>query len=130
MKAPPRGSQRRTGILILLLLLALLTLGTYVLLETHSPTESIMEELLLLIIGDTEYARGYSQSKFEQVTIGMCAEDVRSLLGDPLPHGNHGGSTSTCWIYTQSPTDTHYRRRWIRLEDGVVTQIDAFLYFD
>ncbi len=85
--------------------------------------------LCLMACTDTEYAPGYSEHAWESVRVGDSERAVTSKLGTPLDVRDLGGGTEG-WLYTRSPSSTHYHYREIHLRAGVVTKVDAHFYFD
>jgi hypothetical protein len=43
-----------------------------------------------LFMTDTAWAEGYSERKFSKIKMGMNREEVRSIMGKPIPHGRSG----------------------------------------
>jgi hypothetical protein len=74
--------------------------------------------LFALVWGDTaKYAAGYSDRAFRAVRIGMDANEVRSILGEPLEQADVSDVTPThsvTWLHSVSPTKGNYRIRSIR----------------
>ena len=87
---------------------------------------------------DTIYAAGYGDAAFRRVRVGMTADTVLSILGDPLrtrtdPYAlrSRAGETSDeCWAYTKTPGDTHYRQRLICFSDGIVSTKESSYWVD
>lgn len=92
----------------------------------------------LTLTEDTVYAAGYSDSAFRQVKIGMTADAVVSILGDPLrfrsdPYAlrvRAGRTSGECWAYTLTPGNTHYRQRLICFSNGIVSAKESSLWVD
>jgi hypothetical protein len=82
---------------------------------------------------DTVYAPGYSDTAFRKIHAGMPESEVKALLGAPIslyPAYQNTGQDWTTWCYSDSPGDTHYRIRAIRMKDGVVIGKHAEFYVD
>jgi outer membrane protein assembly factor BamE (lipoprotein component of BamABCDE complex) len=78
---------------------------------------------------DTEYAPGYSDSKFLQVKPGMTDSEVPRLLGAPLNCStNTDGSIYMRW--SQSPGSNNYRHRSVSLKNGKVEYKYSEFYLD
>jgi hypothetical protein len=88
-------------------------------------------EVFLCVFGDdTEYARGYSDDKFRAIMLGDPLDRVLLQLGDPLEAVDDMEGKSRVLFYTRSPRSTHYRRRALRITNGVVEKVIAGLYVD
>ncbi len=84
--------------------------------------------LTVLLGEDTEYAAGYSDTRWRQVRPGMTRSEVRALLGEPLSQWPISGGTGERW--TRSPGDTHYRCRVVIYDGDLVTRKHAEFYVD
>ncbi len=72
---------------------------------------------------DTQYAPGFSDSRFLGVEPGQSTADVKGALGEPLSRvTDDDGET---WHFSRSPTDTHFRNRVVHFRNGVVTEAFA-----
>jgi len=94
--------------------------------------------LLEILIGRTEYAPGYRESKFRRVSTGMTEDQVVGILGRPLrilPSKSPGEVT---WFYTSPKVwdrdrigaDCCYTERVLFLREGVVTSKDHGFFID
>ena len=90
---------------------------------------TLADSLYSVVLGwatDTEWAKDYSERKFAKVNIGMTREEVRKIMGEPIPQSN-----SDYWAHTWSPSSTHYHLRGIMFSpSGHVTEIVRGFYFD
>jgi hypothetical protein len=82
---------------------------------------------------DTVYARGYSDSGFRRVRIGMTDHQVETLIGPPLtawpiPNSPSGADTGERWSF--SPGDTHFRCRVLLFRNHRVVVKHAEFYVD
>jgi hypothetical protein len=83
----------------------------------------------LLLKEDTEYAAGYTDTKWRSIRIGMTEADVRAILGEPLQvWQNRGESVGMRW--SRSPGDTNYRCRVILLENDRLVERHAEFHLD
>jgi len=108
---------------------ALVIVAGIVSLETISPTESAVEEIWLLLGGDTEYAAGFSHEAFGQIKVGDSEALVYDLVGDPLRTDIYEDGSICLW-YSNSPAEGLHRRREILLKDGAVIKVFSELFFD
>jgi hypothetical protein len=93
------------------------------------PIEGLVDTVLSLAVDeDTQWAPKYSDSAFRTVRLGMKRAEVHSLLGPPLLTWSHDGKRIEEW--TRSPSDAHYRRRYIVFESDAAVEINATVYFD
>ena len=83
----------------------------------------------------TKYAPGYSEAKFRQIRVGMGADEVRKLIGEPLKivpipvWGRQGSLTS--WEYSIDDRgalmDLGWQLRRVNLTNNIVEErIEAF----
>jgi outer membrane protein assembly factor BamE (lipoprotein component of BamABCDE complex) len=94
------------------------------------PIEGLVDNALSLAIEeDTEWAPKYSDSGFRRVRLGMSRAEVHTLLGPPLESWTRDDKRFY-EEWTRSPSDTHYRRRYIVFENGTVVEVRAMVYFD
>jgi outer membrane protein assembly factor BamE (lipoprotein component of BamABCDE complex) len=107
----------------------LVIVGLFVVLESLSPTESSMDEVILLVSGDTEYAEDFTEEAFARIQLGDTESHVRELLGEPIRSDSYDDGSSYLW-YSRSPSSTHYRQRHFQIKNGLVAEIIADLYFD
>ena len=85
----------------------------------------------LLFEEDTRYAPGYSEAGFYKIKHGMTEAEVKRLLGEPLMVDPPDSRRNyTYWRYSESPKDTHYRQRFIRFQNGIVTERISEFYVD
>ena len=52
----------------------------------------------------TEYAKGFSRSKFAKVKTGASADDVARSLGEPLGRSTASDKKLEYWFYSRSPS--------------------------
>ena len=79
----------------------------------------------------TAYAPGYSEKNFSKIKIGMSADRVVGLIGNPVP--GPGGSGN--WNYShpgRSPIlCIHWNERGLLMSNGVVVQIfRSYSYYE
>ena len=86
--------------------------------------------LALCLITDTEYAKGYTNSRFRQISVGDTKEKVLALLGEPLIKVPQRPRSNERWMYSRSPSSTHYLYRELRFSDGVVVEKRHYFYVD
>src|SRR4051794_22113378 len=76
---------------------------------------------------DTQYAPGFSESAFSQVTTGMTAQAVRQLLGSPLNVQSWKDGREV-WAYTLDGKckwgDWAWLGRTVKFRNGAVTVIE------
>ena len=85
----------------------------------------------------TRYSDHYSEERFAQIGIGDGLERVLSLVGQPLRiwktpivARNNRIVDSDVFIYSDSPIDSSYERRWVCFgPDRKVVEI-AFSHYD
>jgi hypothetical protein len=87
----------------------------------------------VLLKEDTVYARGYSDSGFRRVRLGMTDHEVEKLVGRPLtvwptPESPSGADTGARWSF--SPGDTHFRCRALLFKNHRVIEKHAEFYVD
>ena len=94
----------------------------------------------------TVYAKGYSESKFRLLRVGMTARQVEDTLGAPLERGhwmNAGdtpvgrrltvaeGTLTDTWYYTAAGKEGgNYWRREVWFRHGVVHHLNGTYYLD
>src|SRR5688572_22794336 len=74
---------------------------------------------------DTQFAAGFSEAAFSEITVGMSAEMVSKKLGEPLRrHFNSGKET---WCYTLDGKcrwgDWAWLCREVTIQDGFVKEV-------
>ena len=83
---------------------------------------------------DTEYAPGYSDSRFLLIQPGMSRDLVHQILGEPFESWPSDEWSRSRWDFTESwarsPTDTHRFLRQIRFRDSRVVEIVSEFYID
>ena len=77
---------------------------------------------------DTVYAPGYSDAAFRKVTVGMSQAEVLALLGPPLNEWESCDNMAMGW--SKSLEDSHYRKRTVFFQNGVVTKRLSEFYVD
>ncbi len=72
----------------------------------------------------TVYAVGYDEFKFQRLRLGMTRTEVEAALGPPLEKVPALADVPELWFYSlgESSLDDYWRR-WVRFENGKVTQI-------
>jgi len=97
--------------------------------------EDILKAMVSAIDGDfTLYAKGYSESRFRTVRIGMTTRQVKNLLGAPLNWDTPETSEASgegIWCYTRpGKSPGSYWVRHIAFRNGVVDDINMHFYMD
>jgi hypothetical protein len=87
---------------------------------------------------DTVYAKGYSESRFLSLRVGMTKRQVETAMGMPpirkdftsfsSPSTWVDGGDVQVWQYSESPSDGDYERRWVFFRNGMVDRIDCRFY--
>ena len=69
----------------------------------------VVGAVALLSVGcdESTYSPGYSESAFDQIEIGMSAEEVEALLGEPL--SRQGSVPADVWLFGASGSSTSGR---------------------
>jgi outer membrane protein assembly factor BamE (lipoprotein component of BamABCDE complex) len=120
---------KRNSLLPYVTLIALLLLGL-VLLHLQS-LDGLHGRLLESAFGaDTEYTKGYTDAAFAKVRAGQTKQEVIDALGEPFTKSPSHISGKERWMYSRSPTSTHYRYREVQLVDGVVVEKRNHFYID
>jgi hypothetical protein len=96
------------------------------------------EILGLIFKTDTKYSDLYSDKKFNKIKIGMSEHDVLEIIGTPItkwkPYLNNENyidkSNYEGFVYSESPSSTHYRLRQINFNNGKVAEIISYFYVD
>lgn len=73
----------------------------------------------------TVYSEGYSEDHFRRIRVGMTANEVLSLMGEPIQvvPPNQWQSYET-WKYTdQRDYTANFNRRWVFMDRGKVVQV-------
>lgn len=91
----------------------------------------------LILQPDTNYSSGYTDEKFESISIGMTEKQVLDILGEPLtrwrPYRNTKFQDKEHFVglqYSESPGSRHYNLRQIYLYNGKVAEIKSYFYID
>jgi hypothetical protein len=91
----------------------------------------------LILQPDTNYSSGYTDEKFESISIGMTEKQVLDILGEPLtrwrPYRNTKFQDKEHFVglqYSESPGSGHYNLRQIYLDNGKVAEIKSYFYID
>ena len=80
---------------------------------------------------DTRYSERYSDAAFREVRVGMTESEVTRLLGAPLRAYTPDRSRDwTSLWFSESPTDSNFRRRTVELRDGKVIGKQSEFYVD
>jgi hypothetical protein len=116
------------------MMLAVAAFGLALALARRVFVEDWPDQLLLsAYFGDgTVYARGYDESKFRAIRIGMTAPQVERLAGLPLRRMTpYWPGADDLWLYTDfSQRRTCHRRRWVIFRDGKVVEVRNDFYVD
>jgi hypothetical protein len=99
------------------------------------PDQVLLSALCALDGSATVYVRGYSESKFRSLRIGMTAHQVEQIMGPPLSRSQwattRGGIADDVWNYTGANQPLgDYKRRSILFRNGKVFEIYNFYYLD
>ena len=82
---------------------------------------------------DTQYAPGFSEPGFSQVSTGMTAQTVQQKLGAPL-HTYKASDGTEWWSYTSDGKckwgDWAWLGRQIIFRDGMVIEVVKRVYYD
>lgn len=113
--------------------LRIVSLGAVVLLIAGHfwSLDGIPGNAFLFVVGDdTEYARGYSDTRFRGVQVGDSVDQLLSELGEPHEMVDGERDEGTAFIYSWSPGDTHFRQRVFWIVDGRVAQKTSRVWLD
>ena len=101
------------------------------------PVKSPPKVVTLILQTDTKYSSGYTDEKFESISIGMSEKQVLDILGEPLtrwrPYRNTKFQDKEHFVglqYSESPGSGHYNLRQINLDNGKVAEIISYFYVD
>ena len=79
----------------------------------------------------TQYAPGFSESRFQQVYVGMTTDQVEALLGPPIDKLGWGTPGVQRWAYTNQVSATsNFHRRWVFVEGGKVATVVNDYWYD
>jgi len=91
----------------------------------------------------TVYAKGYSESKFRSLRVGMTVRQVEDIMGPPLeralwtvpsgggPLATSGGIVDDLWCYTRAgKARGNYWRSEVMFRNGLVYGKDITYYLD
>ena len=78
---------------------------------------------------DTEFAKGYTDASFRDLSLGMTSAEVLRRLGEPLDTLRLDGGRIS-WRYARSKADHSYRVRAILFEGDRVIQVFHEFYVD
>ncbi len=91
----------------------------------------------LILQPEPKYSSGYTDEKFESISIGMSEKQVLDILGEPLtrwrPYRNTKFQDKEHFVglqYSESPGSGHYNLRQIYLDNGKVAEIISYFYID
>ena len=109
----------------------------------NRPSDILMAAISALEGHFTVYAKGYSESKFRSLLVGMTARQVEDIMGPPLESGQWqvpGGSglitpgegiLDDLWHYTRAgKARGNYWQREVWFRNGVVYCTDSTYYLD
>lgn len=101
------------------------------------PVKSPPKVVTLILQPDTKYSAGYTEEKFESISIGMSEKQVLDILGEPLtrwrPYRYTKFQDKEHFVglqYSESPGSGHYNLRQINLDNGKVAEIISYFYID
>lgn len=87
-----------------------------------------------ILLTDTNYSVGYTNNRFNKISVGMSEKEVIEILGEPItrfnPYKNNEKLHFVSLVYSRSPSDTHYKIRQVYLDNGVVAEVVAYFYVD
>jgi len=87
--------------------------------------------IFILETEDTKYSKKYSHKAFNKIEIGMSKEEVNSIIGKPLDNWNPTKKTKEIsFVYSISPSSTHYRLRQIQFSENLVSAKIGYFYVD
>ena len=84
----------------------------------------------------THYSERYSETGFISLRVGMASEQVIAMMGQPLRKVSWSGYTYPVaggvenWMYSESPDDGSYWRRWVIFNNGKVLALVKQWYSD
>ena len=76
----------------------------------------------------TKYPPGFSHRGWKQITNGMPAATLRSVVGNPFGINDHGQGVER-WVYSRGNAAV-FRRHDVTVSNGVVVGVYDALYFD
>lgn len=119
-------TRKRWGYLLAVLLL-IICVHLY---RSYSPIDGFQGLIWRTVTGeDTQYAAGYTDRGFIQVTNGMSRDQAQGLLGPPLNvWTNQDNSIGARW--SKIPSDGNYRCRALLFTNSIVTEILSEFYED
>ncbi len=89
---------------------------------------------MLLRGGDTVFASRFRDGAFLGVTLGMSADQVLAVLGEPLERYRPEAGVQPSWDegmrWSRSASDSHYAIRAVTFSDGVVVDRHSGFYVD
>ena len=77
---------------------------------------------------DTVYSKGYSESNFQSLRVGMTPDQVEGLMGRPLKKITM--ESFHVWWYSESPGSNDFQRRHVVFREGRVCDIINDFYVD
>jgi hypothetical protein len=145
MRQPrPQVTIRRTMIAVAIAGIAL-AVARFLFIDNR-PMDIVFAAISALEGHSTVYAKGYSESKFRSLRVGMTARQVEDILGAPLGRGQwmdtgdtgvvrpltpEEGTPHDIWDYTAAgKARGNYWRREVWFRNGVVHQLDRTYYLD
>jgi hypothetical protein len=112
----------------------------------NRPMDILLASISALEGHSTVYAKGYSESKFRSLRVGMTAQEVEQIMGAPLERGEWmdtgdtvvgqpvtvgEGTPSDIWYYSAAAKARgDYWRREVWYRNGLVHQLDGTYYLD
>lgn len=95
----------------------------------YGPEDAFWRTLMTPFEG-TVWAPGFSEAAFSKVKVGMAANEVASLLGEPLR--KDCGDKNCFWSYTGQDTGTaDFDQRWVIVgNSGRVEEIRKSFFID
>jgi SmpA / OmlA family len=100
----------------------------------------IVTPLLLLGIGlfvfagvmpDTVYSKGYSESSFKSLKVGMTTQQVEAVMGSPLSKGTWYTPDQEMWQYSKQGSDEAvYYFRALYFKGGRLQAVQMELFYE
>lgn len=138
----PRFTIRR--ILVAVAIAAIVMAFARALFIDNRPSDILFAAISALEWHFTVYAKGYSESRFRSLRVGMTVREVEDIMGPPLatgkwqvPDGRGGpvtagqGELDNLWYYTRAgKVRGNLWRREVWYRNGVVDSVDGTYYLD
>ena len=75
----------------------------------------------------TVYSPGYSEHRFQRLSIGMAPPEVEAVMGAPLAKAPWGGDTEN-WMFSEGAGGPFYWGRWVIFTRGKVEIVVSDLF--